>query len=91
VKIELDLPPKLVKGLRQKSSARGLSLDAYAAEVLAEDNLTPDQRRTIDARLAEGLNDLKSGRCYGPFSTQADLMACLKSKPRKRTRSRSSA
>ena len=83
MKIELDLPPKIVRNLREKSSARGISVDVYVAEALSDD-LTPRQRRTIDARLAEGLADLKAGRSRGPFSTHAGLMACLKSPPKTR-------
>jgi len=35
--------------------------------------LTPDQRRIIDAQLAEGLEDVRMGRVYGPFKTIAEL------------------
>jgi hypothetical protein len=34
MKIELDLPEKMVKDLREKSASRGLSLDAYATELV---------------------------------------------------------
>ena len=37
------------------------------------DGLTPEQRRIIDAQLAEGLEDVKMGRVYGPFKTIAEL------------------
>src|ERR1700730_18389951 len=38
-----------------------------------DDDLTPDQRKIIDAQLAEGLEDVKTGRVYGPFKTIAEL------------------
>lgn len=38
-----------------------------------DDELTPEQRKIIDARLAEGLEDVKMGRVYGPFKTIAEL------------------
>jgi AbrB family looped-hinge helix DNA binding protein len=38
-----------------------------------DDELTPEQRRVIDAQLAEGLEDVKMGRVYGPFKTIAEL------------------
>lgn len=34
MKIELDLPDEMLKGLREKSVARGLSLDEYATELM---------------------------------------------------------
>jgi AbrB family looped-hinge helix DNA binding protein len=39
----------------------------------ADDELTPEQRRIVDAQLAEGLEDVKMGRVYGPFKTIAEL------------------
>jgi hypothetical protein len=73
----------MVRFLREKSSERGLSVDGYTAELLAKDELTPDQRRMIDARLAEGLDDLKYLRSAGPFLTHVDLMTHLTGKRRK--------
>ena len=59
----------------------------------ADDEYTPEQRRVIDARLAEGLRDIKEGRVYGPFATHKEMMDSLrshskklKSKARKRAR-----
>src|SRR5947208_15825011 len=40
----------------------------------ADEVLTPAQKATIDARLAEGLRDLHEGRVYGPFGS-VDAMA----------------
>ena len=89
MKIELDLPDEMVKDLRDKSLARGLSVVDYTTELVREvlrqtDDLTPAQRRTIDARLAEGLEDIKQGRVHGPFSTHAELRACLHGKTKKK-------
>jgi AbrB family looped-hinge helix DNA binding protein len=39
----------------------------------ANEDITPEQRRIIDAQLAEGLEDVKTGRVYGPFKTIAEL------------------
>jgi bifunctional DNA-binding transcriptional regulator/antitoxin component of YhaV-PrlF toxin-antitoxin module len=39
----------------------------------ADDEYTPEQRRIIDARLAEGLADIKAGRTLGPCDS-ADAM-----------------
>jgi len=35
----------------------------------ADDEYTPEQRRIIDAQLAEGLADIKAGRTAGPFNS----------------------
>jgi predicted transcriptional regulator len=39
-----------------------------------DDEYTPEQHRIIDARLAEGLTDIKAGRVYGPFETHEAVM-----------------
>ena len=43
----------------------------------ADDEYTPAQRRIVDARLAEGIADIKAGRTHGPFSTHAEMMSFL--------------
>ena len=45
---------------------------------------TPEQRRTVDARLAEGLADIKAGRTYGPFNTADEMVAHMKAPIKKR-------
>jgi predicted transcriptional regulator len=70
MKIELDLPEELVKDLYQKSGERGLSLDAYAAEliyqVLAQDELGEhghiENRSDWQAALDRSRADLAAGR-----------------------------
>jgi bifunctional DNA-binding transcriptional regulator/antitoxin component of YhaV-PrlF toxin-antitoxin module len=54
----------------------------------AEDEYTPEQRRTIDARLAEGLADIKAGRTYGPFNTADEMIAHMKAQIKKRAPTR---
>ena len=93
MKIELDLPEKVVKYLREQSVAEGKSVSDYATDLVRktlrdDEELTAEQRRAIDAHLAEGLEDLRRGRAYGPFSTHADLMSCLRAKPKKSRRKR---
>src|SRR5438045_3743597 len=43
-----------------------------------DDEYTPEQRRIIDAQLADGLEDIKKGRVYGPFDTVAELERSLR-------------
>jgi AbrB family looped-hinge helix DNA binding protein len=43
----------------------------------AEDVLTPAQKAVIDARIAEGLEDMKQGRVYGPFDSVEAMLHSL--------------
>src|ERR1017187_9579562 len=43
----------------------------------ADDEYTPEQRRIIDAQLAEGLADIKAGRVSRAFETHEELIADL--------------
>ena len=54
-----------------------------------DDEYTPEQRRIIDRQIAEGLEDIKKGRTYGPFNTVEEMVASMeaniqKSRPAKR-------
>ena len=56
----------------------------------ADDEYTPEQRRTIDARLAHSAEDIKRGRTYGPFKTADEAIKFLRKeikarKPRRKT------
>jgi bifunctional DNA-binding transcriptional regulator/antitoxin component of YhaV-PrlF toxin-antitoxin module len=60
-----------------------------AAATAADDEYTPEQRRIIEAQLAEGLEDIKKGRTYGPFNTVEEMIASMeanikKSRPAKK-------
>jgi AbrB family looped-hinge helix DNA binding protein len=50
----------------------------------ADDEYTPAQRRTIDARLAESEKELKEGRGFGPFNTADEMIASMKTQLKKR-------
>ena len=50
----------------------------------ADDEYTPEQRRIIDAQLAEGLADIKAGRTAGPFNTADEMIAHMKGELKKR-------
>ena len=51
----------------------------------ADDEYTPEQRRVIDARLAEGLADIKAGRTFGPFDGADEMIAHMEARATKRT------
>lgn len=50
----------------------------------ADNEYTPAQRKIIDARLAEGLADIKAGRTYGPFNTAHEMITHMKGQLKKR-------
>jgi len=70
MKIELDLPEDVFKNLYEKSGERGMSLDAYAAELvyqlLAQDELGEhgniESRPDWQAALERSRADLAAGR-----------------------------
>jgi hypothetical protein len=41
-------------------------------------NETPEQRQVIDAQLADGIEDIRSGRVSPIFDTVEELLASLK-------------
>ena len=49
----------------------------------ADDEYTPEQRRVIDAQLAEGLADIKAGRVQGPFPSYKEFIASLHKEAKK--------
>jgi antitoxin component of MazEF toxin-antitoxin module len=59
----------------------------------ADDEYTPEQRRIVDAQLAEGLADIKACRVHGPFSTHKEFIASLhkEAKMLNRTKTKRSA
>ena len=44
---------------------------------------TPEQRRIIDARLAESLEGIENGRTYCPFETHEEMITFLHGKLKK--------
>jgi bifunctional DNA-binding transcriptional regulator/antitoxin component of YhaV-PrlF toxin-antitoxin module len=50
---------------------------------LADDRYTPEQRRSIDSHIAEGLDDINHGRLHGPFETHEEMVAFLHSEVKK--------
>ena len=52
----------------------------------ADDEYTREQRRLIDAQLADGLADIEAGRVHGPFSTHKEFIASLHREARKLNR-----
>jgi bifunctional DNA-binding transcriptional regulator/antitoxin component of YhaV-PrlF toxin-antitoxin module len=51
---------------------------------VADDEYTPEQRRIINAQLAEGLADIKAGRTFGPFASADEMIAHMKARVARR-------
>ena len=52
-------------------------------KMVVDREYTPEQRRIIDARLAESLEQAKSGNTYGPFETHEEMITFLHSEAKK--------
>ena len=50
----------------------------------ADDEYTPEQRRSMDVRLAKGLEDVRKGRIVGPFNTADKMIASMNQELKKR-------
>lgn len=61
------------------------------APVDEDDEYTPEQRKIVDAQLAEGLEDVRMGRVFGPFKTAEAMIASMKGELRKRAVARKKA
>jgi bifunctional DNA-binding transcriptional regulator/antitoxin component of YhaV-PrlF toxin-antitoxin module len=53
-----------------------------------DDEYTPEQRRMVDAQLAEGLADIKAGRTFGPFQSADKMIGHMKKGLRKKATTR---
>jgi bifunctional DNA-binding transcriptional regulator/antitoxin component of YhaV-PrlF toxin-antitoxin module len=101
-KAPLVVPPSVQRKARLKPGDRvefqaapgKITIISKPRPAAADDEYTPEQRRIIEAQLAEGLEDIKQGRTYGPFDTVDEMIASIednirKSRPtRKRKRAR---
>ncbi|MGH9786479.1 MAG: hypothetical protein ACRD88_20100 [Terriglobia bacterium] len=55
----------------------------HMATAAAGDEYTTEKRRIIEAQLAEGIEDIKKGRTYGPFNTVEEMVASIEGNIRK--------
>jgi hypothetical protein len=56
----------------------------------ADDEYTAEQRRIVDARLAESAEELQRGRTFGPFNTAEEMAPSMKAQLRKRSATKKS-
>jgi len=83
----------LKSGQEIEFKVSGGVISIYPKVPPADDEYTPEQRRIVDAQLAEGLADVKAGRVHGPFSTHKEFIASLHKEAKKlnRTKTKRSA
>ena len=90
--ISISLLPSEIRQARLLAKKTNRSLSGVFREGLkllrddrtAPDEYTPAQRRLIDARIAEGLDDFRKGRFYGPFDTAGETIASMKANLKRR-------
>jgi len=101
-KAPLVVPPSVQRRARLKAgdkvefkTAPGMITIISKPSVVApatDDEYTPEQRRIIDAQLAEGLDDIRKGRVSRRFDTVDEMLASMKARkrnpPRRKIRSR---
>jgi len=68
----------------QFRAAQGMITIVTSPQPAADDEeYAPEQRRAINAQLAESLEDVRKGRVYGPFVAVAELERSLRRTARK--------
>ena len=95
--VSISLPPSEPKQAERLAKQTNRSLSGLFREGLKRlqdeqgrraDEYTPAQRRFIDARIAEGLEEFKKGRFYGPFNAADEAIASIKSNLKQRARAK---
>jgi AbrB family looped-hinge helix DNA binding protein len=57
----------------------------------ADEEYTPAQRRSVNARLARADKEIKNGRAFGPFENADDMIASIQQELKKRAAARKKA
>jgi bifunctional DNA-binding transcriptional regulator/antitoxin component of YhaV-PrlF toxin-antitoxin module len=91
-KMPLVVPPSVRRQAGLKSGQKiefkvsGGVISIYPKLPTADDEYTPEQRRIVDAQLAEGLADIEAGRVHGAFATHKEFIASLHEEAKKLNR-----
>jgi bifunctional DNA-binding transcriptional regulator/antitoxin component of YhaV-PrlF toxin-antitoxin module len=78
----------LKSGQKIEFKVSGGVISIYPKLSPADNEYTPEQRRIIDAQLAEGLADVEAGRINGPFATHKEFIDSLHAEATKLNRKR---
>jgi len=91
-KTPLVVPPSVRRQAGLKSGQKiefkvsGGVISIYPKLPTADDEYTPEQRRIVDAQLAEGLAEIDAGHVRGPFATHEEFISSLHAEARKLNR-----
>lgn len=91
-KTPLVVPPSVRRQAGLKSGQKiefkvsGGVISIHPKLPAADDEYTPEQRRIVDAQLAEGLADIEAGQVRGPFATHEEFIASLHAEAKRLTR-----
>jgi AbrB family looped-hinge helix DNA binding protein len=66
----------------------GLNVGDFLEAKVERGKITLTPQSLVDRRIREGLEDIKSGRTYGPFDSADQLVESLQSKVNARSRSK---
>jgi bifunctional DNA-binding transcriptional regulator/antitoxin component of YhaV-PrlF toxin-antitoxin module len=86
-KSALTVPPEVQRqagiktGDRLEFRVSGRIITILPELPTAADEYTPEQRKILDAQLAEGLDDIRKGRVSPKFDTVDEMLASLKAGP----------
>jgi AbrB family looped-hinge helix DNA binding protein len=86
VRIKTKGQVTLPTAIREKA---GLNIGDLLEAKIERGNIVLKPQTLIDRQLAEGLEDIKAGRVYGPFKTVDELVASLRSNMKKRATKKS--
>jgi bifunctional DNA-binding transcriptional regulator/antitoxin component of YhaV-PrlF toxin-antitoxin module len=91
-KTPLVVPPSVRRQAGLKSGQKiefkvcGGVISIHPKPPAAADEYTAEQRRIVDAQLAEGLAEIDAGNVHGPFATHKEFIASLHEEAKKLNR-----
>lgn len=85
---DIDALPYTPKEFKQKSRTSSVVKSALKTGIVISplkhsDEYYPQERRMVDARLAEADEDIRRGRVYGPFNTAEEMAASVETNVKK--------
>ena len=91
-KTPLVVPPSVRRQAGLKSGQKiefkvsGGVISIHPKPLEPDDEYTPDQRRIVNAQLAEGLAEIDAGNVRGPFASHKEFIASLHEEAKKLNR-----
>jgi hypothetical protein len=79
----------LKSGQKIEFKVSGGVISIYPKLPTADDEYSPEQRRIVDAELAEGLAEIGAGQVLGPFASHEEFIASLHAEAKKLNRKKS--